>query len=222
MKKIFCLAISLLLTAVIFTGCTDKKEEYEAYSYTSVETVSSVSIDVRDRVIEVSPSEDDKVHIDCFESSKERYNISVSDGGALTMTITDNKEWFDYIGGKAPSDTRKIILKLPNGALDSLSISTTNEDISLMPMNVGSITLESNGGNILFEKLNAESSVNLNAKNGNISGTIVGSYDDYSVFCNIKKGESNLPSEKEGGTKKLIVSINNGDVDVNFAENSIQ
>ena len=222
MKKTVCLAISWLLTAAIITGCTAKEEDYEACSYTSGETVNSVSIDVRDRIIEVSLSEDGKVHIDYFESDKERYDISVSDGGALTMTAVNSKEWSDYIGGKAPSDTRKIILKLPNGALDSLSISTTNEDISLTPMNVGSITLESNGGNILFEKLNAESSVNLNAKNGNISGTIVGSYDDYSVSCSIKKGESNLPSEKEGGTKKLIVSINNGDVDVNFAENSVQ
>lgn len=220
MKKIVCLTISSLLTAAIFTGCTDKKEEYKAYSYTSVETVSSVSVDVRDRVIEVSPSDDDKVHIDCYESSKERYDISVSDDGALKMTITDSKEWSDYIGGKAPSDTRKIILKLPNGALDSLSISTTNEDITLMPVNVGNITLESNGGNISFEKLNAESSVNLNAKNGNISGTIVGSYDDYSVSCSIKKGEGNLPAEKEGGTKKLIISVNNGDVDISFIENS--
>lgn len=222
MKKIVCLAISSLLAAAVFTGCTGKKEEYETYSYTSVETVNSVSIDVRDRVIEVSPLEDDKVHIDGFESDKEQYDISVSDDGTLTVTITNNKEWSDYIGGKAPSNTRKISLKVPNGVLDLLSISTTNEDITLSPVNVGSATLVSNGGNILFEKLNAESSVTLEAKNGNISGTIVGDYDDYSVSCSIKKGKSNLPMEKEEGSKKLIVSINNGDVDVDFVENSGQ
>lgn len=222
MKKIVCLAISSLLTAAIFTGCTGEKEEYKAYSYTSVETVSSVSIDVRDRVIEVSPSEDGKVHIDGFESAKERYDIFVSDDGALTMTINESKEWLDYIGGKAPSDARKITLKVPDGDLNSLSISTTNEDITLAPVNVGSVTLGSNGGNISFKKLNAESSVTLNAKNGNIGGTIIGSYDDYSVSCSIKKGESNLPAEKEEGTKKLIVSINNGDIDFDFVENSGQ
>ncbi len=220
MKKIVCLTISSLLTAVIFTGCVDKKEEYEAYSYTSVETVNSVSIDVHDRVIEVAPSEDLKIHIDCFESSREQYNISVSEDGALTMAITDNKEWSDYIGGKAPADNRKIYLKVPNGVLDSLSISTTNEDITFAPLNVGSVTLETNSGDILFEKLNAECSITLDAKNGNISGTIIGSYDDFSVDCSIKKGESNLPAKKEGGTKKLILSVNNGDADVNFVENS--
>lgn len=219
MKKTVCLAISSLIIATVFMGCTTKKEDYEACSYASGETVNSVTIDVRDRIIEVSLSEDNKVHIGYFESDKERYDISVSDGGALMMTIANSKDWSDYIGGKAPSDTRKITLKVPNEALDSLSIFTTNEDITLVPVNVGDVTLESNGGNISFEKLNAQSSVNLKAKNGNIGGTIIGSYDDYSVSCSIKKGESNLPAEKEGGTKNLIVSVNNGDVDVSFVDN---
>ncbi len=48
MKKTVCLAISSLLTAALFTGCTAKKEEYTADSYTSDETVNAVSIDVRD------------------------------------------------------------------------------------------------------------------------------------------------------------------------------
>ena len=196
MKKTVCLAISSLLIATVFMGCTTKKEDYEACSYTSGETVNSVTIDVRDRIIEVSLSEDNKVHI-----------------------VANSKDWSDFIGGKAPSDTRKITLKVPNEALDSLSIFTTNEDITLVPVNVGDVTLESNGGNISFEKLNAQSSVNLKAKNGNIGGTIIGSYDDYSVSCSIKKGESNLPAEKEGGTKNLIVSVNNCDVDVSFVDN---
>lgn len=219
MKKIIYSAISALLAAAIFAGCAENKEEYEAYSYTSAETISSVSIDVRDRVIEVSPSEDGKVHIDCFESGKERCNISVSEDGALTMTIAESKEWSDYIGVKAPSDARKITLKVPDGDLNLLSIFTTNEDITLAPVNVGSVTLGANGGSILFEKLNAESSVTLEAKNGNIGGTIVGGYDDYSVSCSIKKGKSNLPEEKDDGIKKLVVSVNNGDIDVNFVKN---
>ncbi len=221
MKKTVCLTISSLLTAAIFTGCTKKtKAEYEVYSYTSAETVNSVSIDVHDREVEVSPSEDGKVHIDGFESSKERYDISVSDGGALTMTIAESKEWSDYIGVKSHSDVRRITLKVPSEDLEMLSISTTNENNTLAQLNVGSAALGSNGGDILFEKLNAESSVALNAKNGSIVGTIVGGYDDYSVSCSIKKGKSNLPEKNENGAKKLTVSVNNGDIDVDFVENN--
>lgn len=63
----------------------------------------------------------------------------------------------------------------------------TNNDISLSSL----------GGNIVFDKLKAENTIGLTAKNENISGAIIGSYDDYSISCDIKKGESNLPSSKE-------------------------
>ena len=35
----------------------------------------------------------------------------------------------------------------------------------------------------------------------------------------IKKGESNLPAQKAGGTKKLNVSCNHGDVEIDFVNN---
>ena len=54
-------------------------------------------------------------------------------------------------------------------------------------------------------------------KNGNISGTIAGGYDDFAIISEIKKGESNLPGNKDNGEKTLNVSCNNGDVDIQFA-----
>ena len=54
----------------------------------------------------------------------------------------------------------------------------------------------------------------LSAKNGDISGAVAGSYDDFSIHSEIKKGESNLPDNKDSGEKKLNVSCNNGDVDI--------
>ena len=56
----------------------------------------------------------------------------------------------------------------------------------------------------------------LSAKNGNVTGTVVGSYDDFSIQTEIKKGKSNLPDNKDSGNKKLEVSGNNGDVNIEF------
>ena len=53
-------------------------------------------------------------------------------------------------------------------------------------------------------------------KNGKITGTVAGSYDDYTIACNIKKGESNLPTEKNGGSKTLTATNNNGDIAIEF------
>ena len=177
-----------------------------------------ICLDVRDREIVVSPSSDNQVHIDYSENSKEYYNISVSDDHMLTMTMASNKGWTDYIGKKPAISSRKIFLQLPEALLSELKLSTTNENISLSALTVADITLYTNGGDILFDKLNAEKSITLNAKNGDISGSIAGSYNNFAISCQIKKGESNLPSTKEGGTKALHVSNNNGDIDIVFVD----
>ena len=56
----------------------------------------------------------------------------------------------------------------------------------------------------------------LTAKNGDISGTVIGSYDDFAIQSEIKKGDSNLPDNKDSGDKTLKVSSNNGDVNIEF------
>lgn len=79
-----------------------------------------------------------------------------------------------------------------------------------------SISISSNGGNIVFESLDVGSSLTLTAKNGNISGTVAGSYDAFAIQSEIKKGESNLPDNKAGGEKTLNISNNNGDINITF------
>lgn len=86
---------------------------------------------MRDREIEVTLSDDEQVHIQYSENSKEYYDISVSDGNVLTMVNANNKEWTDYIGGKPSTKDRKIVLQMPTTLLDTVTLSTTNEDISL-------------------------------------------------------------------------------------------
>ena len=44
----------------------------------------------------------------------------------------------------------------------------------------------------------------------------MGSYDDFAIQSEIKKGDSNLPNNKESGKKKLNVSGNNGDINIEF------
>ena len=165
----------------------------------------------------MSISEDDQIHISYFENSQETYDITVSDEQVLTMTSASNKDWTDYIGGKPSAENRKILLQIPDALLDTLTLSTTNEDISLPALAITkSINISSNGGNITFGYLEVGSAIYLTVKNGDISGTVVGSYDDFAIQTEIKKGESNLPDNKDSGEKTLNVSSNNGDVNIEF------
>ena len=191
MKKIISLVLCLILGGFILSGCSNSSEPFEEKSYTSNTQIHEIHLDVQDRKIEVSLSEDEQVHIQYAENSKEYYDISVSDENVLTMASASDKKWTDYIGGKPSAEDRKIALQIPDSLLESLTLSTTNEDITLSVLAVtGSIDISSNGGNIAFENLEVGSALTLNVKNGDISGTIVGSYDDFSIQSEIKKGES--------------------------------
>lgn len=217
MKKTISLVSCLVLGSSILSGCSDSSEPFEGKSYTADTQINEINFDVRDREIEVSLSEDEQVHIQYYENSKEYYDISVSDENVLTMVSASDKEWTDYIGVKPSAEDRKISLQIPNALLEDLALFTTNEDITLSALAVtGSINISSNGGNIAFGNLEVGENLTLNVKNGDISGTVVGSYDDFSIQSEIKKGESNLPDNKDDGEKTLKVSGNNGDVNIEF------
>ena len=216
MKKTILLVLCLALGSFALTGCSGSSEPFAEKSYTPDTQIGEMNLAVRDREIEVTLSEDDQVHIQYYENSEEYYDISVS-GNVLTMTSASDKEWTDYIGGKPAAEYRKISLQIPDALLENLTLSTTNEDITLSSLAVtGSINISSNGGNITFERLDVGSALTLNVKNGDISGEIAGSYDDFAIQSEIKKGESTLPDNKDSGEKSLYVSSNNGNVDIAF------
>ena len=221
MKKIILLVVCLVLSSFVLAGCSNSSEPFEEKSYTPDTQINEINLDVRDREIEVSLSADDQVHIQYSESSKEYYNISVSDENVLTMSSASDKEWTDYIGGKPSAENRKISLQIPDTLLENLTLSTTNENITLSTLAVtGSINISSNGGNIAFGNLDVGNALYLTVKNGDIEGTVIGSYDDFAIQSEIKKGKSNLPDNKTGGEKTLNVSSNNGDVNIELVSES--
>ena len=218
MKKILaaltaCTVFAVLLAAV---GCSGR-ETFEAKRYSSGEdSVKSVTIDVTDREVEIITSTDGQVHIDYSESEQEFYSIRLSEDGDLTMTLETDKDWTDFIGPKPAAQYRKITLAVPSG-LSDLTIKTTNEAIGVSTLTVqNAVLLDCNGGSVEFAQLGVGRSLDVTAKNGNITGSVLGGWDDFSIACEIKKGESNLPERKEGGEKSLTVNCNNGDIDIRF------
>ena len=195
MKKLLsllCVIVSLTLFAL--TGCSNN-DTFTAKAYSSGESViESVSIDVSDRQINIGISDDEQVHIEYFDGEKEYFDIAVSANNKLDIKLTFNKEWTDFIGTKA-----------------------ANEKVNIMPLTFAdSVTISNNDGNIEFDKIAVGKTINLTTKNGNIKGSVIGGWDDFSIACTIKKGNSNLPAEKVDGDKSLKVNCNNGDININF------
>ncbi|HIY03419.1 MAG TPA: DUF4097 domain-containing protein [Candidatus Anaerotignum merdipullorum] len=222
MKQIISLTLCFVLSNFVLSGCSDNSDPFEEKNYTPDTQINEINLDVQDREIEVSLSKDEQIHIQYYENRKEYYDISVSDNNVLHMTSVRDKEWTDYIGWKASAEDRKILLEIPDVLLDTLTLSTTNGDIALPTMSVtGRISISSNNGNITFEHLEVGDALYLTAKNGDIEGMVIGSYDDFSIQTEIKNGESSLPDKKENGEKTLNVSSNNGDVNIEFVNDSL-
>ena len=66
-----------------------------------------------------------------------------------------------------------------------------------------------------FENLSAGKAIALTAKDADITGSVTGGWDDYTIKVTIKKGESNLVN-KDGGEKTLTVNCNNGNIDIDL------
>lgn len=214
----FVLILTVTVGTVFLTSCANNDTFVLRNYSTSIKNISSIDIDVIDREVEVKASRDEQVHVEYFESEKEFYNIETNNE-KLTMKYTDNKQWTDFIGAKTSSKYRKIIFQIPNNFIDNLIVTTTNENIKIFTLFVkNDMSLNTNGGNIEIEKVGVGRKLNLVAKNGNISGNILGNYNEFAINCEIKKGNCNLPLEKSDGEKLLHVQCNNGDIRLNFVE----
>ena len=220
MKKrcTFVMAI-VILCAFLLTGCSNGGT-FEAMTYkTEFNKLEGIDIQVTDRELNIGVSEDNQIWIDYFDSEKEYLEIEVSEDHVLTVKLMFDKEWTDFIGTKPSKDNRKINILVPNHLLSKITASTTNEAIKIVGIAVAdSISLENNGGNIVCERVSVNNSIRLKAKDGNITGTITGGWDDFSISCTIKKGDCNLPLKKESGEKSFVADCNNGDIKIEFVQ----
>ncbi|HIW55860.1 MAG TPA: DUF4097 domain-containing protein [Firmicutes bacterium] len=218
MKKITALLFTIAgLLSFALAGCSNS-DTFTAKSYErAAGEVDKITVSAEDREIEVTKSSDDKIRVRYFDGENEYLEINLSDAKELTVELKYDKNWTDYIGSKPSAEYRKITIEIPDGAVASLTVGTTNEDITVSGLSFAKdVSLTSNGGDIVCDMLGVGEAVSLVSKNGGISGTIVGGMDDFSIACRIKKGECNLPESKEGGEKSFSADCNNGDINIKF------
>ena len=218
MKKVLpIIFIAASLLTLTLVGCSNA-DIFKAKSYTSDDGIKSVFIDVSDRMIDIVASGDNNIHIEYYDGEKEYLDITESEDKELSVKLTFNKNWTDFIGKKAAAEYRKITVKLPENLI-SLTVKTTNEAIKIKRFAyAATVKINNIGGNIEFEKISVGSSLELTAKNGNILGSVLGDSDEFNIKCTVKKGDTNLPAEKNGGAKSLNVNCNNGDIIITFEE----
>lgn len=214
------LTLGVIIGGLSLSSCSSKETFIEKSYEINKEEIKNLTIELEDREVEVKKSETDKVAFTYFDSNKESLNfLKDEENETLNVSLSINKEWTDFIGVKAEEKYRKVVIEVPDNYLEDLFIKTTNENILISSLSfLDEVNCYSNNGDIIISELNTNKAMKLETKNGNISGTIVGSYDEYSINCSIKKGNTNLPLLKEDGEKELVITVNNGDANLKFVK----
>ena len=159
--------------------------EYERNSHEITDAFHDICIESDTADIVFLPAEDGVCRVECYEMTKAKHAVTVKDG-ALTVTIADERAWYDYIGFSF--DSPKITVYLPESAYGTLSIDGrtgdieipndflfTNIDIEVSTGDVtcyasaiGDICIKASTGDICTEGISANS-LQLSASTGDIT-----------------------------------------------------
>ena len=152
-KKMTVFLCTILGAALfVLAGCSEEQTFVEKTYDSGDSAIESVEIDVTDRELQIEQAEDGEVHIYYHDSQKEYLEIGVSDDKKLSVKLTMDKDWTDFIGVKPSAEYRKIRICIPQGVVLSLSATTTNEAIKATGLSVaGSLSL--NSPHLFFRKL---------------------------------------------------------------------
>ncbi len=215
MKKIFAAMSAVLCVVIALLGGCENTDVFEQKEYVcDASEVANIILDLSSREVQVAPSPDGNIRIEYFESERQYYRIDTT-ADTLTMALVLDKDVSDFFGKEPDLRYRTISVLLPQGALASLRIATSGENVSAAGVAADDISIQNNGGDIVLEQIDVGKTLDLSAKNGNISGSVLGGWDDFSISCTVKKGDCNL-ADKSGGTKRLTIDCNNGDVDIDL------
>lgn len=213
------LGLLLVGISIFLLVCFLQKDVFTEKSYivaTDSTKIDTIDIQVADRELDIRATTGNQIHIDYFDGTKEYLDITISQSGTLTIKLINNKSWTDYIRLKPDATYRKITIQIPNNLVVNCAAKTTDADIKISALSFQKLDLNTNGGNIFCERVDVQTSIGLTTKNGNITGSVIGGWDDFKISCTIKKGRCNLPLNKAEGTKALSANCNNGDINIQF------
>lgn len=99
----------------------------------------------------------------------------------------------------------------------SLSAKSTNGRICISESVIeGTTYAKTSNGGIILEKADFKSDASCLTSNGTISGSIMGSEEDFYYKCSTSNGDCNLPNDFGVGAKTLTLKTSNGDIKISF------
>jgi len=101
-KKLLTTTGLLVTLLISLAGCSSQSTSMEEKKYIiPAQKIDTLTIDVKDKKINILQSKDEQIHIVYYESEKDFYKIDLSDDKELSMVSDSNKEWKTILEEKA-------------------------------------------------------------------------------------------------------------------------
>lgn len=205
---------------------TWKEREYEFSEDVENIEVLEVSNDVI-----FLPSQDENIHISCFESEKLKYKIGVK-GKNLKVELVNEKKWYEHLFniGIRSFKSRDLKIYLPKKAYQKLVLTTVSGDLKLDGFSLETLDLSTTSGE--FEVLGEHGKTAINSVSGDIhlksfkakdlkiqttSGDI---YLEEGTFeqCNLSGVSAGIKIEECEASDEINIQTISGDVDLKRAD----
>ena len=137
-KTWLIVAASLILAgAILFVGVMAAMKwefkklstvKYETNVYDITEEYQNISIVTNTADLILAASPDGISRVTCNEQERVTHTVSVKDG-TLTVTVSDTRKWYDYIGISLGTPT--VTLSLPAGAYGALTTCASTGNVTV-------------------------------------------------------------------------------------------
>lgn len=148
---------------------------------------------------------------------------SIDSKGIIKVKTSNGKITFNNVNAKKDINcsTSSGQIELINLNSDNIIGNSSNGKITYSNLNANNtITAKSSNHDIHVAQINAKKEINLETLNGDISGIIIGNLPDFSIKSKTSNGKNNLPEKLASGSKKLNVKTSNGNININFQNNT--
>jgi len=114
-------------------------------------------------------------------------------------------------------DADSVNIKIQNGNSDEINISMKYGELKMESVQSGAIKCNTNSVAINFIGLDGNN-IDITAKYGSVTGSFVGSSNDYTVTGNAKDGNGNLSNFTGSGNKTVNIQGDSADIKIEFLE----
>ena len=226
MKKIIATFSAIILVTLLF-GCA-KDAPYEKNTYTATTIVTNIDLGEIHSDIEIRQTTDMLCKVDYYTNKYDSYEFTINNSTLYISAVCEHNVFKTQI-----NKHEKTVIYLPLAFFGNIKIDanagniTLDEKISARDLNIstnaGNVNVRGsydavsayvNAGNIYFGGLKS-GNISASTNVGNITGTINGNKDDYSITATTVVGESNL-TDSVGKKYTLTLSTDVGNISVSF------